>query len=159
MQVVYQSRIQKRILVSVKQTNQTKLYLEVTAILIDFCKSLPLFHTCFISMEKFKNTNLSCFFKDQGKNPNPTPKLRCVMTQHDLEKGEEAKTSLALPSLPVFVPLFPLLQQTRGDLNHHFHNGIFMPPSLPSDQAPMVLHFTFYKKHKPKRKPRECIMR
>lgn len=87
------------------KTNQANriILTQITDILIGFCKwSLPLgyfFHSHGAIQARTQISAAS--LRTKAKTQTPTPKVRCVITHHDLEKGEEAKPSLALPSLSV----------------------------------------------------------
>lgn len=160
MQVVNQSRNQKRILVSVKWTNQTKLYLEITDILIDFCKwSLPLLNTSFISMEKSKNTNLSCFFRDQSKNLNPNAQTEVCHSPPWPGEGGRGKSKFSSPFPPHFCLIisFTAVNTCEQPLPQWDFTAS-LPPHWPNTDV-LKQHFTFYKKNKPKYKPCEYTMR
>lgn len=128
-----------------------------------FCEwSLPLLNTPFISMEKSKNKNLSCFFEDQSRNSNPSAQTEVCHNPSWPGEGGRGKSKLSSPFPPHFCLIIPSTAlKTCGLPEQSLPQRDFtasLPPLWPNTDV-LKQHFTFYKKHRPKYKPCEYIMR
>lgn len=106
------------------------------------------------------NTNLSCFFKNQSKNPNPNTQSEVYHNPSWLGEGGRGKTQFSSPfPLCLCLTISTAAENVCGatEPKQQWHFTASLPPLWPNTNV-LKQQVTFYKIHKPKYK-REYITR